>query len=198
MSGLLLQTKLFKPTLRPALIARPQLIAKLNASLGNGVQGFNARLTLVSAPAGFGKTTLISAWIDALASNDNLLPKPQVAWLSLDRHDSELPHFLHYFIAAIRTVFPMACANTLDMLKRWPEPRLVLLATLSNDILSLPEPVILVLDDYHSLANLAIFDRSHGSLRFLYLDCTRNKNHNLVGVKLTKAGIFEKGYFRQG
>ncbi|HEX6386103.1 MAG TPA: LuxR C-terminal-related transcriptional regulator [Anaerolineae bacterium] len=58
-----MQTKLFKPALRPSLITRPHLIAQLNAGLGQGTPGFAARLTLVSAPAGFGKTTLIAEWI---------------------------------------------------------------------------------------------------------------------------------------
>jgi LuxR family maltose regulon positive regulatory protein len=69
-SDLLLQTKLFKPALRPALITRRQLIARLNAGLGSGSQDFAARLTLVSAPAGFGKTTLISAWLAQLGTFD--------------------------------------------------------------------------------------------------------------------------------
>jgi ATP/maltotriose-dependent transcriptional regulator MalT len=99
-SGLLLQTKLFKPALRPSLITRPQLIAKLNASLGKGAWGFNARLTLVSAPAGFGKTTLVSAWLAQLAAFNQQYAGERAAWLSKDENDNYPVRFLTYLIAA--------------------------------------------------------------------------------------------------
>lgn len=159
-SHTLVATKLSRPYVRTDMVLRQRLIDRLNHGLER-----RHPLTLVCAGAGFGKTTLISAWIDGLTSDENLTPKPQAVWLSLDKHDSELTQFLHYFIAALHTVFPAACANTEGLLKRWPEPRLaVLLATLSNDILSLPEPVILVLDDYHSLSGTAVHDLFNGLL----------------------------------
>ncbi len=83
----LLQTKLYTPRLRPSLVPRPHLIAKLN-------KGLHRKLTLISAPAGFGKTTLVSEWI---AGGER-----PFAWLSLDEQDSELTRFLIYFIAACK------------------------------------------------------------------------------------------------
>ena len=94
MSDLLLQTKLFAPTLRPSLIPRPQLIAQLNANLGRGAQGFSARLTLVSAPAGFGKTTLLADWGSQLADSAATPQKIKLAWLSLDDGDNDPVRFL--------------------------------------------------------------------------------------------------------
>ncbi|MCZ7674114.1 MAG: hypothetical protein M5U34_46815 [Chloroflexi bacterium] len=79
LSGDLLQTKLYVPRLRPSLVPRPHLIEKLN-------RGVHRKLTLISAPAGFGKTTLISEWIAG--------GKRPFAWLSLDEQDSELTRYL--------------------------------------------------------------------------------------------------------
>ena len=109
MSELLLQTKFFKPTLRPALIERLPLVERLNDGLGAEPAGFASRLTLVSAPAGFGKTTLLVEWLKGVA-------RPS-AWLSLDERDSDLAGFLNYFVAAIRTIFPHAGANTLALIQ---------------------------------------------------------------------------------
>lgn len=81
----LLNTKLYLPVPRPDLVPRPRLIERLNA-------GVSRKLTLVSAPAGFGKSTLISAWAQQV-------DRP-VAWLSLDEDDNDLPRFLSYFTAA--------------------------------------------------------------------------------------------------
>ncbi|MBE2222017.1 MAG: hypothetical protein IAF02_10770, partial [Anaerolineae bacterium] len=82
MSGDLLQTKLYVPRIRPFFIPRPHLIQKLN-------QGLHRKLTLISAPAGFGKTTLVSEWIADC--------ERPFAWLSLDERDSDLSRFLTYF-----------------------------------------------------------------------------------------------------
>ena len=93
MSGDLLQTKLYVPRLRPSFISRPQLSETLNVGLQAG-----CKLTLISAPAGFGKTTLVTEWLAGCA-------RPS-AWLSLDERDSDLPRFLTYLIAALQTLFP--------------------------------------------------------------------------------------------
>ncbi|MCB0030346.1 MAG: AAA family ATPase, partial [Anaerolineales bacterium] len=139
----LLQTKLFQPRQRPGLIARPLLLQKLTDGVKMG-----ARLTLVSAPAGFGKTTLVASWLAGSA-----LPS---AWLSLDEREQALQRFLTYFVAALQTVFPADVANELpgaqtQALLALPEPPApeTLLTTLLNEIALLPEPIILVLDDYH-------------------------------------------------
>lgn len=89
MQASILATKLFVPRDRPNWVVRPRLLQKLNASLSAG-----CKLTLVSAPAGFGKTTLLTGWLNAL-------PAPsQVAWLSFDGGDNDLVSFLNYLIAA--------------------------------------------------------------------------------------------------
>ncbi len=87
----LLQSKLFVPPTRPALVPRPRLLDKLN-------EGLHRKLTLVSAPAGFGKTTLVSEWIAGIG-------RP-VAWLSLDEGDSDPARFLTYLVAALQTIAP--------------------------------------------------------------------------------------------
>jgi LuxR family maltose regulon positive regulatory protein len=101
----LLQTKLYIPAPRPELVSRPRLIERLNAALvlDDKYRGLHRKLTLVSAPAGFGKTTLVSEWIAQIPN-----PKSQignrVAWLSLDESDNDLTRFLVYFIAALQTL----------------------------------------------------------------------------------------------
>ena len=85
----ILATKLYLPRLRPNVVSRPRLLARLN-------EGLHRKLTLISAPAGFGKTTLLSAWV---AGCDR-----QVAWLSLDAGDSDPARFLTYLVAALRTI----------------------------------------------------------------------------------------------
>jgi len=94
----LLSTKLNRPPVTGDWVDRPRLIEQLNHSLQQGP------LTLVCASAGFGKTTLVSSWIESLASSERM-PTP-AAWLSLDESDSDLVVFLRYFVAAIRTVYP--------------------------------------------------------------------------------------------
>ena len=86
----LLSTKLHIPRPHPALVHRPRLIARLDA-------GLPGRLTVVSAPAGYGKTTLLSDWI-----HSGRTPPLRVAWVSLDAHDNDLARFLSYLIAALQ------------------------------------------------------------------------------------------------
>ena len=94
MSTPLLKTKLYIPPLRPELVPRPRLIERLNA-------GVHRKLTLVSAPAGFGKTTLVSEWVQAMGG---ATPPIAIAWLSLDEGDNDPTRFLAYFIAALQTL----------------------------------------------------------------------------------------------
>lgn len=137
MSGDLLQTKLFVPRIRPLLVPRPRLIAKLN-------QGLHRQLTLISAPAGFGKTTLITEWIDGC--------ERPFAWLSLDERDNDLPRFLAYFIAALQTLSPEIGKRTTEILEspQQPPPESIL-TILLNEITAVREGFALVLDDYHTL-----------------------------------------------
>ena len=97
----LLRTKLHRPQVGPELIRRPRLESRLD-------QGLNGSLILVSAPAGFGKTTLVSQWLDMRGC--------PTAWLSLHERDSDLEAFLRYVIAAIRTVYADACPATWPLL----------------------------------------------------------------------------------
>ena len=90
MSTPILVTKLFVPTTRPEIISRPRLTEQLNG-------GLNRKLTLISAPAGFGKTTLASSWIQTMEEDTS----SSIAWLSLDEGDNDPAQFLNYFIAAL-------------------------------------------------------------------------------------------------
>ena len=132
-----LVTKLYVPPPRPEVVPRPHLIGRLH-------EGLDRKLTLISAPAGFGKTTLVSEWVAASG-------RP-TAWLSLDEADGDPPRFLTYLIAALRTVAPEIGEGLLDALQS-PQalPTESILTTLVNEVATLPHPLILVLDDYHAI-----------------------------------------------
>src|SRR3954447_426818 len=135
MSTLILTTKLYIPPPPSKVVLRPRLIEQLNA-------GLQRKLTLISAPAGFGKTTLVSAW-------DAGCDRP-VAWLSLDAGDSDPTRFLTYLVMAVRTLAPQIGAGVLGGLQSpQPPPTEPLLTALLNDISTLPDHFLLVLDDYH-------------------------------------------------
>ena len=144
-----LKTKLYVPTLRPQLVRRMRLIEILQA-------GLERRLTLVSAPAGFGKTTLICAWIREC--------EQPAAWLSLEDSDNDPVRFLRYLIAALQTIDPQV-GQTVQPLLGSPQPRASesLVTLLINDLATLAEPFILVLDDYHTIQLPAI----HRAVEFL-------------------------------
>ncbi len=133
----LLATKLAAPLPPPQLVFRPRLLEQLQ-------HGLPGKLTLLSAPAGFGKTTLLSAW----------LPNSQraVAWLSLDVEDNDPTQFLRYLVAALRTIEPSFGQALFGMLHSLEVLSLSsLLTVLINDLAVLPHPCMLVLDDYHVL-----------------------------------------------
>ena len=130
----LLTTKLYIPLVRPELVSRPRLIERLNA-------GLHRKLTLVSAPAGFGKTTLLSEWVSGC--------ERPVAWLSLDESDSDPARFFTYLIAALQRVDPGIGQGAQAMMQSpQPPPPEALLTALINDIAA-SQPFILVFDDYH-------------------------------------------------
>lgn len=133
-----LATKLQIPRSPPKTVARTRLIERLN-------EGLDRKLTLVSAPAGFGKTTLVSAW--AAGSGR------QVAWLSLDDGDSDEARFLNYLVAALRTILPSLGESVLLALRSPQPPQTeALLTNLLNDIVaSSADNFVLVLDDYHAI-----------------------------------------------
>jgi LuxR family maltose regulon positive regulatory protein len=140
----ILATKLFAPPRRPKLVLRPSLIERLN-------EGLHRTLTLISAPAGFGKTTLASEWIASCG-------RPS-AWLSLDEGDSDFTRFLLYLVAALQTMREDIGAKALALLQSPQQAQTEsLLTSLINDINAMPDDFILVLDDYHAIAATSVDD----------------------------------------
>jgi LuxR family maltose regulon positive regulatory protein len=140
----LLATKLFVPPPRPGLVPRPRLLEQLQLA-------FATPLTLVSAPAGFGKTTVLAQWIAG-----HKPPRP-VAWVSLDEGDNDPVRFWNYFIAAVKTVRPDAGELASTMLRSpEPYPMEAILTALINDISADSGDIVLVLDDYHVIRSEAV------------------------------------------
>ncbi|MDQ6648828.1 MAG: LuxR C-terminal-related transcriptional regulator [Actinomycetota bacterium] len=141
-----LATKLFAPALRPQLVARPRLAEQLDTTLEAA-----HRLTLVSAPAGFGKTTVLSDWLTHLDQHQGC---PQVGWLSLDDGDNDLTRFLTHLVAALRRVALDLDSSILESLHTASVP--MGLAALVNGVTRAGEDApgrlwVLVLDDYHAI-----------------------------------------------
>jgi LuxR family maltose regulon positive regulatory protein len=151
----LLTTKLYIPPTRPEFVSRPRLIERLS-------EGLHRKLTLVSAPAGFGKTTLVSDWLRQL--------DVPIAWVSLDESDNDPVRFLTYFVAALQTIEARQepagdiGQGALGMLQS-PQlpPTEAVLTSLINDIAAIPDRFVLVLDDYHLIETQPI----HDALTFL-------------------------------
>ena len=131
----LLTTRLYIPPPRANLVPRPHLIERLN-------EGMKGELTVVSAPAGFGKTTLLSEWI-----HQNEMP---VACISLDKGDSDPVQFIHYVVAALQTIEPSIGKAALTIMQSpQPPPVESVLTVLINEITATTEDFALILDDYH-------------------------------------------------
>jgi LuxR family maltose regulon positive regulatory protein len=131
----LIATKLHRPPVDRIRVHRPHLLARLD-------QHRDRPLTLVSAPAGYGKSFLINCWLESCD-----IPS---AWVSLDESDSDLRLFTSYFIAAIETLFPKACPRTQALLNAIDLPPVEVLGTsLLNELDRIKQPFILVLNDYH-------------------------------------------------
>src|SRR4029079_12703641 len=115
-------------------VLRPRLSERLD-------EGQRGKLTLISAPAGFGKTTAVSAWVASCG-------RP-VAWLSLDEGDGDTTRFLAYLVAALQTVVAHIGDGVLGVLRSpQPPPTAGLLTALLNDVTTLPDHSMIVLDDY--------------------------------------------------
>ncbi len=157
----ILATKLFVPPPRPQVVRRPRLIERLNEGLAPG-----RRLTLISAPAGFGKTTLISNLkyqTPALACGASV-SNIKMAWVSLDEGDGDPARFLAYFIAALQTLAPQIGERVLEALQSaQPPPIEALLIALLNEIAALADKFTLALDDYHVIDSPAV-DQALGFL----------------------------------
>jgi LuxR family maltose regulon positive regulatory protein len=137
MSAPILATKLFIPPPRPKVVLRPRLIERLNEGLSAG-----GKLTLISASAGFGKTTLVSEWIASC--------QRPVAWLSLDEGDNDPARFLIYLVAALQKIAANIGAGAMAVLQS-PQPPSTesILTALLNEITTLSGNFVIVLDDYH-------------------------------------------------
>jgi LuxR family transcriptional regulator, maltose regulon positive regulatory protein len=147
----LLQTKFYMLPLRADLVSRPRLLELLDA-------GLQARLMLISAPPGFGKSTLLSDWI----GRRNL--QEQTAWLSLDERDNDPVRFWRYVIGSLQRVQPeigRAAQSLFRTLKSLSLESAII--SLINEVTAFPDPLLLVLDDYH----LIEADVIHESLLFL-------------------------------
>ena len=157
MSSLLLSTKFSIPPLRSGLVPRPRLVERMETNLlQNGI--FERRLTLISAPAGYGKTTLA---IEGLRS---LTQGVRLAWLSLDETDNDPRRFITYLIATLQQVSEsIGQAASAILQSPQPPPDELMLTTLVNEIAAISQPLILVLDDYHVIHTPPI----HQQLTFL-------------------------------
>jgi LuxR family transcriptional regulator, maltose regulon positive regulatory protein len=165
----ILATKLYIPTNRPGIVQRPRLIERLNGGLAMG-----HKLTLISASAGFGKTTLVSEWINQHAiggalparaesnsvsfhSSFSITPPTKVAWVSLDEGDSDPVRFISYLVAALRTIRAGTGEELLAALESHQPPQIeAVLTALLNEISVFPEHFLLVLDDYHLIDSQAV------------------------------------------
>ncbi len=141
---ILIQTKLHQPSLPVDMVLRPRLTTWLEQRRGRP-------LTLISAPAGYGKSTLISCWLETVDC--------PTAWVSLDERDNQLGSFLGYFLAAVENIFPNAVEETQSFLLAASQPSISAIAnTLINELNQIEPPFILVLDDYHLIETQAIHD----------------------------------------
>jgi LuxR family maltose regulon positive regulatory protein len=152
MHPLLVRAKLQRPAASLSTVARPHLIERLYDSI-------KGKVTLVSAPAGFGKSTLVNAWLDQVETeeDENNTPLIKVSWLGLEAADNQLPRFLRYVVAAIEESYPQSCGAVTRLLQAQPLATIEALAdTLADTLSLLPGQLILVLDDLHLLNDDAI------------------------------------------
>ena len=149
-----LGAKLHLPSLRRRLVQRARITDQLNVGAGEG-----ARLILVAAPAGFGKTTLLAEWLAAGEGSQR-----RVAWLALDPGDADLRLFLTHLVAAIQTVEPKAGVDALALLEAGgATPTEAVLVSLINDLDVLTGPAVVALDDYHVIEGAPV----HETVTFL-------------------------------
>ncbi len=140
----LIRTKLHRPPVAKDHLHRQHLLDRLNRNL-------HRPLTLVSAPAGYGKSTLVSCWLEACD-----IPS---AWVSLDENDNDLRMFLAYFLTAVQSIFPDSARKTQALLNSTDLPLLSVMArSLINELDQIDKAFILVLDDYHFIGEKAVHD----------------------------------------
>jgi len=137
MAGPLLESKLHIPARRPGAVSRPRLNERLRGAS-------RSALTVLSAPAGFGKTTLLTEWLATVPADE-----ASIAWLSLDQRDNEPTLYWTYVVAALQTAADGVGASALNLLQSPQTPSEATLAVLLNDLHTVPNDIVLVLDDYH-------------------------------------------------
>src|ERR1700730_585268 len=137
----LITTKIVVPPARPHMVVRQRLLEVMEDATSRP-------LTLISAPAGFGKTTLITSWLYETGN------EPRTAWLSLDQDDSDPVHFAYYMIATLQGIEPRVGRAPISLLGSLKMPGLkYLISLLLNEIAAAQERILLVLDDYHAVRN---------------------------------------------
>ncbi|MGY4651319.1 LuxR C-terminal-related transcriptional regulator [Mycobacterium sp. URHB0021] len=144
--AVVLATKLHVPAIGGQLVHRGALLDALSA-------GRRRKLTLLSAPAGWGKTTLLAQWASG-ASEDQ-----RFGWLSLDHSDNDPVWFWMYVIAALQKLSPEVGTRAVELLTMGADPVQVVLPTLLNDLDTIESPMVLILDDYHRVANRAVHEQ---------------------------------------
>jgi LuxR family maltose regulon positive regulatory protein len=140
----ILSTKLHRPPVDRSHVHRPHLLEQLD-------QRRSRPLTLVSAPAGYGKSVLIHSWVESCDITS--------AWVSLDKNDNDLRTFTTYFVAAVKTLFSGACRNTQALLNASDLPPIaILVANLLNELDLIEQSFIVVLDDFHLIEDESVLD----------------------------------------
>ncbi len=146
MSAALLATKLYIPTVRPNVVSRPRLTFRLNECIAHP-------LTVISAPAGYGKTTLISEWRAGIGQTFPM------SWLSLDADDNDPVRFLTYFMGSLEISSPGRCQSALALLQSpQPPPIQSILTVLLNELGQSDQPFVLVLDDFHFVTSQPVHE----------------------------------------
>lgn len=154
---MLLTTKFFTPRRQPQFVPRPRLMRQLDV-------GLTGALILVSAPPGFGKTSLVADWLHSRTVREGASEICSQAWLSLDEQDNDPARFLHYAVAALQRVDCHIGERIVSLLQSTQPPKVEELTTLLvNDLARIERPFLLTLDDYHVIHNLAI----HQAITFL-------------------------------
>jgi LuxR family maltose regulon positive regulatory protein len=148
-AAVVLETKLTPPRIRAEHVPRSSLLGKLRP-------GGQCKLTVVTAPPGFGKTTLLAEWARSAAG-------PPVAWLSLDENDNDPARFFAYLAAAVQRVEPEFAGRAMVAMRGPGAVLPAVLPLLLNDLANLERGVVLVIEDYHVIDNSEI----HGALGYL-------------------------------
>ena len=150
----ILPTKLLIPATRPELVSRSHLIEQLD-------HGFHNKLTLISAPAGFSKTTLVTEWLDSLQSKAEKESPTKIAWFSLDEGDNDPMRFLTNLITALNRADENEVTlgeSALTLLQSPQPPIEAILTSIINELAAIPFEIVLVLDDYHVIESSPVND----------------------------------------